>query len=468
MKRPGFLRKLYIVCMFAGLAMLLPGCMFLSSTEDLYTLPKLPEEYVDLETEITDLVNNQGYEYAAPTGGKNIQLVQMVDLDNDGEDEALVFLRRSSDVKPLQIYIFKQSEDGYRTAAIIQESGASIAQVDYLDMNGDGIQEIIIGWSMSAGSTDNNGAVLSESGVSEKALSRVVSVYNMERYECQKILETTYNYYVMTDLDKNALPELITIAGGTSGTCEAAVYEWNLGVMEQKYATKLTTSPAMINEVREGTLTDGVPALFVTGLVDEQNLATDILVMRDNVLVNCTMDEFTGTSRLIYRNTSVRARDINADGILEIPVPYELPKYDETMQSYRGINWTAFASDGTPRVEETTYHNLTDGWYIVLPESWKDCIMITGVVNSAGERAVTFGVYQNEETPPLDVLTIYTETGDSREYKAVRGERFVLMRETATIYAAEFLEGYETWSGAMSQDALKESFHLIRVTWYLE
>ena len=70
-----------------GLAAALSGCMFASSPEDLYSLPKLPEEYVDLEQELAVLVNN-GYEYAAPTGGENIQLVQMVDIDGDGEDEA--------------------------------------------------------------------------------------------------------------------------------------------------------------------------------------------------------------------------------------------------------------------------------------------------------------------------------------------------------------------------------------------
>lgn len=238
--------------------------------------------------------------------------------------------------------------------------------------------------------------------------------------------------------------------------------------MEQKGTTKLTMSPAMVDEVRAGTLTDGTQALFVTGRLDEQTLATDILVLQDNVLFNCMVDEVSGTSRLTYRNASLRARDINADGILEVPVSYLLPKYDETAPDYWAINWMAFASDGTSRVEESTYHNLTDGWYMVLPESWKDHIMITGVVSSPGERAVTFGLYQGEETPPMDLLTIYTETGENREYKAGRGKRFVLMRHNTTVYAAEFLQGYENWSGAMSQEAMGESFHLIRNAWYLD
>ncbi len=463
-KQPALQKKGYCAALLVAAAMTLSGCMFISSPEELYALPRLPEEYTGLETEIADLVNNKGYEYAAPVSGENVQLVQMVDLDGDGTDEALVFLRKSGDVKPLQIHIFKQEEDGYRPAAVIQESGAAIAQVDYRDMNGDGVQEIIVGWRMTMDAANAFG----EGGIGERMLSRVVSVYNMERYDCQKVLETNYNQYILADLDNNGLPELITIAGGASGNCDASAYEWNIGVMEQKSVTRLTMSPAMVDEVRVGMLTDGTQALFVTGLVDEQTLATDILLLKGNGLVNCVLDEFTDTSRLTYRNASLRARDINADGVLEVPVSYLLPKYDPAAQDYWAINWMAFSSDGTSRVEECTYHNLTDGWYIVLPESWKDHIMITSVVSSVGERAVTFGLYQGEETPPMDLMTVYTETGDNREYKAGRGSRFVLMRHRTTVYAAEFLEGYENWSGAMSQDAMGESFHLIRNEWYLD
>ncbi len=446
-----------------GLAAALSGCMFASSPEDLYSLPKLPEEYVDLEQELAVLVNN-GYEYAAPTGGENIQLVQMVDIDGDGEDEALVFLRKSSDPKPMKICIFKQQEEGYQTAAVIEENAASIAQVDYRDLNGDGIQEIVVGWRMM--NTDPHGSMPADN-VSERVLTRLVSAYNMERYDCQKILETSYNRYIITDLDGNTVPELITITGGSTGTCNAAVYEWNLGVLQQTCTAKLSVPPGLLDGVRVGGLSDGKQALFISGVVDEQTRITDILVLGGGALTNCVMDEQSGISRLVYRNSTVQARDINEDGVLEIPISYDMPGTGDLSQAYWGLNWTAFSSKGEARVTETTYHNLTDGWYLVLPESWKDAVTVTNVSSSSGERAVTFGVSRGENMAPLDVLTIYTETGDSREYKANKGKRFVLLRQTTAIYAAEILPGAAAWSGSMSESALKEAFHLIRAEWYV-
>ena len=40
------------------------------------------------------------------------------------------------------------------------------------------------------------------------------------------------------------------------------------------------------------------------------------------------------------------------------------------------------------------------------------------------------------------MIAIYTESGESREYKATKGDRFILMRQATTIYAAEFLPDY--------------------------
>ena len=65
-------------------------------------------------------------------------------------------------------------------------------------------------------------------------------------------------------------------------------------------------------------------------------------------------------------------------------------------------------------------------------------------------------------------MTIYTETGDNREYIASRGIRFVLVRQATTIYAAEFAEGSDSWPGIMSEDALREAFHMIQAEWYLQ
>ena len=128
------------ILLLAGLALaaVLSGCTFFdSSVEQLFTLPRMAEEYTGLSQQIDSLID-QGYEYASPSGGRNIQSVQMVDLEDDGIQEALVFLRRSSDEKPLKIMVFRLEGDTYRCFCTIESSGSAVDSVYYQDLNGDG------------------------------------------------------------------------------------------------------------------------------------------------------------------------------------------------------------------------------------------------------------------------------------------------------------------------------------------
>ena len=86
-----FKRYICLVGLLALLAAALTGCGFSDdSVEELFTLPRMAEEYTGLTQELEALIT-QGYEYASPTGGRNIQSVQMADLDGDGQQEALAF-----------------------------------------------------------------------------------------------------------------------------------------------------------------------------------------------------------------------------------------------------------------------------------------------------------------------------------------------------------------------------------------
>lgn len=65
-------RYICLVGLLALLAAALTGCGFSDdSVEELFTLPRMAEEYTGLTQELEALIT-QGYEYASPTGGRNI------------------------------------------------------------------------------------------------------------------------------------------------------------------------------------------------------------------------------------------------------------------------------------------------------------------------------------------------------------------------------------------------------------
>jgi len=112
----------------------------------------------------------------------------------------------------------------------------------------------------------------------------------------------------------------------------------------------------------------------------------------------------------------------------------------------------------------TTYHNVQDRWYLVLPEAWEGQLTLSRRDNTVnGERAVIFYRWQGVSVEPTPFLTIYRLTGANREFRSTMGNRFVLLTDSDAIYAAEFYKN--EWDCGMDQETLKANFNLIRTEW---
>lgn len=131
-------KKMTVLVASLALALGLCGCALETSAENLFTLPEVPVEYTGLSNTLNTYLKS-GYEYINPTGGSNMQSLQMIDLDGDGSKEAVAFFRCASDEKPLKLLFFrpeKQKLQGLlvrRTAEKGHRLLAAVAvQVDHL------------------------------------------------------------------------------------------------------------------------------------------------------------------------------------------------------------------------------------------------------------------------------------------------------------------------------------------------
>lgn len=70
---------------------------------------------------IDEVMAADGCSYSAPVSGSNQQSVQLVDLDGDGEEEAIVFARTAGE-KPLKAYVFDKKDGAYRTLRSSRET----------------------------------------------------------------------------------------------------------------------------------------------------------------------------------------------------------------------------------------------------------------------------------------------------------------------------------------------------------
>ena len=96
------MKRMLLAVLAAAMSLVLSGC-FVKTVDELYTLPKHSDEYNRLEQAIDQVMSSQNASYAAPVSGMNQQSVQLADLDGDGTEEVVAFLKTTGD-KPLKLH----------------------------------------------------------------------------------------------------------------------------------------------------------------------------------------------------------------------------------------------------------------------------------------------------------------------------------------------------------------------------
>lgn len=458
-------RKIVRALALAALLLLLGGCAF-SSPEELYAVPRASEDYQNLQEQI-DLVRSAGAEYAGPLQGTNTQPVQLMDLDGDGVQEAVAFFRTTAtdDTPPLKIYIYRQTSEGtYEVWNIIEGDGTAINSIAYEDLDG---------WTDAQGRTDR------ELVVSWRLSDKVYQLmaYSVRAPEAERLMSPiSYTDYALWDMDKDNLREIVVLNLNTvDGIGQADYYDYRDGQMVLQSSAPLSnaiTGLVSDSRPRTGFLNHGEvsePALFVTSNLTT-GIITDIFAW-DGGLINITYNPATsmsdGTLRL---NNNIAIQDINGDGYLEVPKPTALPDPRSTGSAdFWSVQWVQYDLDGKANVVYTTYYNGEDGWYLVLPETWQGKIALSRQDNTgSGERGVLFYPYSagqgeaNTQSRPF--LAIYKLTGPNRVARAHTGERFILLEQDDTIYAAE-LHNDSGWDCGVDQEGIKALFHLIQSDW---
>ena len=428
------------MCFALLFILLFSGCMS-SNIEELLRLPQPSEEYLDLQDKIDDVIAS-GAVYSPPSSGSYRQSVQLHDINGDGVSEALAFFNIAGE-KPLKIYIYRNFAGEYENVAVIDGDGTEIDTISYSDMDGDGWSEIIVGWKMGAD-------------------IQMLNIYSLKGFTVSSVAATDYTEYLTADINDDSTYELLVVRHNRSEyDGSVTMYELSSDGEIVSNEARLSKGVENISKVTLGQLTLGTPALFVESVYGGTGLITDIFACKGDTLENISADD-AGVSSETIRYYTVYCRDIDNDGVMEIPIPRTLPSQSDT--SYRSLDWYSFTKRGASTLVLTTYHNYSDSWYLVIPENWRGIVTVRRE-DTAGERAVVFSAWNGEDQPVTDFLKIYALTGENRAVAATKGSRQVVRREDEVIYAAELIMDGSNWDYVVDHQYLKDNFHLIYSEW---
>ena len=427
------------VCLLA--ALLLNGCA-MRTIEELYHVPKRSEESTHLQSAID--MGMAVLDYAAPLSGENQQAVQTADLNGDGTEEYLVYAKGTSE-KPMKLLILEQNAEGtYEIAEIIESSGTSFEQVEYVDIDGNPGDEIVVGRQVS------------------DQVMRSVSVYSFANGNAEQLLSVGYSKFLTCDMDDDGDYELMVIQQGETDAENgiATLYSYHNGVMARSMEAELSEKAQHIKRIMVSRLFNGSPAVYVASSADESTIVTDVFALREGRFVNVSVTSEFGTSVQTLRNYYVYADDVDEDGVLELPNLITMEPISDALSGEEQylIRWFAMDIGGQEVDKLYSFHNYAGGWFVQLDSTWATRVTVEQQGNT-----YTFYAWDVSYSHVTELFTLFALSGSDRETQAAEDQRFALYHTESVVYAAKLQP--EAAEFGLTREALIDSFHLILQDW---
>jgi len=344
-----------LLCVLILLMLLtLPGCMV--AGEDYLAPPGLPVQYRVLQDALDDL---EIAGYASAQAGAHRQPVQMVDLDNDGTEEAVVFASARSGL--CRVHVLQYTDEVYNLLETYEGFSSNIYEVRYPQLTADGRKGIAVVWGQPNDASR---------GIT------VIAPDDILTFACQS--------YLFQDSNGDGTEEIWYVDQGLSQWTRSRLnrvkYEEGDGFRSDGRISLASEAYRTVS-LRFGLCDDETPAVFADSYTEDGfSMVTDLVVEGDAGLFSLTQQP-GGSAAGTLRRTYALCTDINGDGLMETPVEMteismDLPGSD------RFIAWYDFSGGtGEPRqVAKTFYMNeegvalgLFGDWYTYLEVTrWKD------------------------------------------------------------------------------------------------
>lgn len=361
--------KIKIIALLLCIVFLFSGCSFAGIDPQSLMSPPRPTGDKEKIYEVLEQEAGRDYKPKYPRRG---QFRSAIIMDNNGpaaQDEAVVLYQSSEAADAGITVLFIGYVDGeWRNIGSFTNPATQVDQVQFGDVNGDGVREVIVGWG---GTTSG---------------SNEICVYAAQEGKVTEMpLDRSYSELVVTDMNGDGFDEIFTAAvTSLDQPASAGLYRIRSGALETlgtaeldvEVTRYLAVTPGMINQEQYAVVLDGVKS---AGTVSAY--VTEVLYWDQGTkkLEAPFYDPNTGTANYMRRYTSVVSRDINGDKLLEIPIVNPLPGYtvpapDETCYL---TNWYRYqnADDTLERVMSTVINSRENYWFMV-PDMWRDKVTV--------------------------------------------------------------------------------------------
>jgi hypothetical protein len=368
---------LAIVCCFNG-------CTFSTNIDSLLSPPKLSEEQEQIYKSLTNAVGkNINLQY--PKTGTNLSSFIIADLDDDNQEEAIVFYKKDniSDENTLRINILDKSSGEWVSVFDRPAEGSEIEKIEIEKLGPSGYTNILVGYSVVNG------------------LAKSIYVYQYKNYSLNECFNAPYNYSKADDFDDDGDNELFLIQNITNSeeNSKAVIYNLDAAGLYHMSEVNLSDLASDYSQVAVGTLKSGQTGIYIDENVGSGTIQTEIIKVTKTSFSLIDYD-FSKTQRV----SGLTSCDIDSDGKIEIPIQNDLfAGYTESSPEKIYITSWYTANDVDFSEKYQSYYNISAGFAFVIPGKWKD--KTTCIYDSIKEEFV-FGGYSDDESQSTALLFI--------------------------------------------------------------
>lgn len=414
------------------------GCDIIDNTKDMVSPPELTGDMSPIADALYKSVGtNCDLKY--PSSGDRRSAIIQEDINGDGVFEAFAFYSTNDDeMATMHINVICQHDGKWRSVSDQTIVAMGVEMVDFCDLDNDGVEEILIGWEVNG----NNEKQLGVFTFAKDILS-------------QKLLQP-YTSFMCCDLDSNGTSEIfVHLLNTTEKTNKAMIYNYMNGEMAQTAGCVMDGSVKSVEKPLLSTLSNGQKAIYIDE-IKGVNSVTEVLYVLKGELINPLLDTDNSFENILtLRAASLKIKDINSDGIIEIPVASELPNATDSDEKLYYTNWCSFNGEKLS-VKLVTLVNTVDGYYLTVPNSMVGYLAVQKDIEKHERKFYHYDSKNNVLGKLLFTVTaVDADDWTSKEFD--HSNKTEIARNETTAFVAELGEGASAF--AITIDYIKDTFN---------
>ncbi len=417
----------------------LSGCSELSGL-DAQTLMSPPRTTADREAVYRLLQggSDEPVSLVYPKNGDHRSAVISRDLNGDGTAEAVGFYVPPEAAGLAMQVLMKDGESAWRSIGTFSSAASQVDKVFFGDLNGDGTEEVVVGWGDPQTSTAGASAY------------RVTGESAAELFSAP----VPYSEMLLTDFDEDGISELFVLDVAVPGTAGeegetpaplGSLYRFNGENPYVDSTVPLDLSVTRYSTVQFARLDGSVRAAILDGYRADGHMITQVIGLELNgktlnaPLSNLSADAVNPTDRVPA--VSVTSRDINGDGAVEIPSAAPALSWGDPPTDSTGyiVTWNTYrAGTGQMAPSVRSIINSSENYLVRLPEDGESY----ACANDTVTRTATFYTFTGRSSALKNVfsVTVFTEEAWETKRDALAENEFFLSGVAGRVYMMTVLD----------------------------